>query len=38
MTDDIDVEERARAHVEKSDNDLEPPKTREELKAVMSDE
>lgn len=35
---DIDVEERARAYVEESDNDIEPPKTREELKAVMSDE
>lgn len=32
---DIDVEERAHAYVD-DDNDLKPPKTREELKAVMN--
>lgn len=31
---DIDVEARARAYLD-DDSDLEPPKTREELKAVM---
>lgn len=35
---DIDVEERARAHVDESDNDIDPPKSRDELKAIMADE
>lgn len=35
---DIDVEERARAYVDKSDNDIDPTKSCDELKAILADE
>lgn len=35
---DIDVEERTRVYIDESDNDIDPPRSRDELKAIMADE